>query len=306
MKSGDPAAKKRLICVNNQLYTLPNSLKSLIFNCPPFTKPLISSMYKDFKSPRLTLDPNNGEDISVHDFMVSRFGEEVAKYLFDPMCRGIAAGDSKKLSLKSMFPPIYRAERSKGSVIKGMLSPNKETPSTINSEISSSSLLNQVKSEKWSIWSLKNGLEQLPATIYSNLIKHSTSANVEVHLGHQVDHIMFKDDGSAVLHVSNCNSIKPISVDHIFSALPANNLAKCISAKGYPIIHNNLKSIKSVTVAVVNLEYSGTIIPRDMGFGFLTPSYSNSPILGIVFDSCCFRDHDGDKDITRLTVSFNV
>uniref|UniRef100_A0A158P502 Amine oxidase domain-containing protein n=1 Tax=Tetranychus urticae TaxID=32264 RepID=A0A158P502_TETUR len=115
-------------------------------------------------------------------------------------------------------------------------------------------------------------------------------------LGHKVDHIMFKDDGSAVLHVSNSTSIKPISVDYIFSALPAANLAKCISAKAYPIIHKTLGSVKSVSVAVVNLEYSGTVIPRDMGFGFLTPSYTNSVILGIVFDSCCFKDHDAASD----------
>ena len=56
-------------------------------------------------------------------------------------------------------------------------------------------------------------------------------------------------------------------------------------------------------MAVINLEFTGTIIPRDMGFGFLTPSFSNSPILGIVFDSCCFGHHDGNQDITRLTVS---
>ena len=158
MTTADPAAKKRLICVNNELYTLPNSLKSLLFRTPPFSKPLISSFFKDFKSPRLTL--NEDEDITVNDFMVSRFGDEVAKYLFDPMCRGIAAGDSKKLSLKSTFPPIYQAEREKGSVIRGMLTSKKSIPETISSEIESSSLLKQVKKEKWSIWSLKNGPER--------------------------------------------------------------------------------------------------------------------------------------------------
>lgn len=39
----------------------------------------------------------------------------------DPMCRGIFAGDIKKLSVKSCLPQVYNLEKESGSVVKGML-----------------------------------------------------------------------------------------------------------------------------------------------------------------------------------------
>ena len=44
---------------------------------------------------------------------------QVAHWLVDPMCRGIFAGNSKQLSMKSCFPLIYKYERQYGSIIRG-------------------------------------------------------------------------------------------------------------------------------------------------------------------------------------------
>ena len=46
---------------------------------------------------------------------------QVAHWLINPMCRGIFAGDSKRLSLKSCFPLLHGYEQKHGSIIKGML-----------------------------------------------------------------------------------------------------------------------------------------------------------------------------------------
>lgn len=45
---------------------------------------------------------------------------KVAEYLSDPLCRGIFAGDTRLLSLKSCFPPVYQYENQHGSIIKGV------------------------------------------------------------------------------------------------------------------------------------------------------------------------------------------
>lgn len=45
----------------------------------------------------------------------------MAKYIIDPMCRGICAGDAKEISVRSLLPVMYNAEKKHGSVIKGML-----------------------------------------------------------------------------------------------------------------------------------------------------------------------------------------
>ena len=44
---------------------------------------------------------------------------KVAEYLSDPLCRGIFAGDTRLLSLKSCFPPVHQYESQHGSIIKG-------------------------------------------------------------------------------------------------------------------------------------------------------------------------------------------
>ena len=94
-------------------------------------------------------------------------------------------------------------------------------------------------------------------------------------------------------------------------------------------LSERLKSITSVTVAVVGLEYEGTdllpekyrnvspflmmaIITSHMcmltfniqGFGYLVPSSEPSKILGVVFDSSTFPELDrSDQPSTRLSVT---
>ena len=53
--------------------------------------------------------------------IIAKYPTQVADWLINPMCRGIFAGDSKLLSLKSCFPLLYGYEQNHGSIIKGML-----------------------------------------------------------------------------------------------------------------------------------------------------------------------------------------
>lgn len=41
-------------------------------------------------------------------------------------------------------------------------------------------------------------------------------------------------------------------------------------------------------VALVNLQYDGDDLLQRPGFGFLVPPSENLPILGVIYDSCCF------------------
>lgn len=294
---GDSAAKKRFIWYNNQMNMLPSSLVSLFKTNPPFEKPFFKYLLNDLTTAKIPI--SDEEDISFYDLMHKRFGEDVAKFMADPLCRGITAGDARKLSVKSLFPQIYEAERSHGSVIKGiMLSAPKYQE--YKAEVESNSLVQRSRKERWASWSLKKGLSQLPETLLDKLETFRPKFNNMV--GYKCDHIMYKDDGTAVMHVSNSNSIRPTSVDHIISTLPGPQLAKCISSKKYPDICQSLKTSRHVPVGVVCLEYQGSLLPKDQGFGFLTPSFGDQPILGIVYDSCAFPHHNAGKDITRLTV----
>ena len=58
-------------------------------------------------------------DESVWDFVSRRFSSEVAEYFFDPLFKGIFAGDIRKLSIRSCMPLLKEWEERYGSVTKG-------------------------------------------------------------------------------------------------------------------------------------------------------------------------------------------
>jgi len=46
---------------------------------------------------------------------------QVAKFFVNPLCRGVFAGDSSVLSMRSCFPTFYNLEQNFTSVIIGSL-----------------------------------------------------------------------------------------------------------------------------------------------------------------------------------------
>lgn len=104
-------------------------------------------------------------------------------------------------------------------------------------------------------------------------------------------------------------------------------LAEVLPAKAEPLAQE-LRRIPAVSVAVVNLQYEGVTLPVTVraapwgvpsargcphhthtaaptqGFGHLVPSSENTSVLGIVYDSVAFPQHDGTGAASvRLTVS---
>ncbi|NXA25764.1 PPOX oxidase, partial [Ibidorhyncha struthersii] len=92
-----------------------------------------------------------------------------------------------------------------------------------------------------------------------------------------------------------------VSADHVVSALPAAALAEVLPAEAEPLAQE-LRRIPAVSVAVVNLQYEGITLPVT-GFGHLVPSSEDTSLLGIVYDSVAFPQHDGTGAASvRLTV----
>jgi oxygen-dependent protoporphyrinogen oxidase len=65
------------------------------------------------------------EEESIYDFGIRRLTKTCAETLLDPMTLGIYAGDSKKLSLRSCFPFLFRLEQEKKSLLKAFFSMKK-------------------------------------------------------------------------------------------------------------------------------------------------------------------------------------
>uniref|UniRef100_A0A8B9F5P1 Amine oxidase domain-containing protein n=1 Tax=Amazona collaria TaxID=241587 RepID=A0A8B9F5P1_9PSIT len=82
---------------------------------------------------------------------------------------------------------------------------------------------------------------------------------------------------------------------------PLGALAEALPAEA-AVLAQELRRIPAVSVAVVNLQYEGAALPVT-GFGHLVPSLEDGALLGIVYDSVAFPQHNGAAAASlRLTV----
>ncbi|KAJ4433890.1 hypothetical protein ANN_16203 [Periplaneta americana] len=266
-----PAAQNRFVYVNKQLHALPNNFRSLLFTQPPFTKPLISALFQDLRTPKKV-----STDESIYEFVKRRLGKDIAEYAVSPLVCGVCAGDAKEISVKLLMKSLFEAEQQYGSITKGILmNMIKRKPNPI--PLSKCELYERSEKERWSVWSLDEGLELLPETLKINAKRRGAN----VMLNSPCQELVFGPEKVTVKAGE-----KKLECDHIISSLPAKVLAPLL-AKQHPELSNDLLSIPTVTVAVVNLQFKGRVLEKD-AFGFLVPPSEKLPILGIVFDTCCF------------------
>ncbi|XP_075223503.1 protoporphyrinogen oxidase [Lycorma delicatula] len=283
IKSSHPAAKNRFIYIDKKLYALPTSIKGILRKTPPFSKALIFNFIKEIFTPAKIC-----EDDSIYNFVERRFGKELADYIVSAMICGICAGDSKEISVKFLFSTFFEAEQKYGSVLKGMYKTGFFRNKSTEQKIESTNLSNKAKQERWSVWMLDGGLQTLPDALTS----HVKEKGAEVMLNSPCTHLKFGNN-----EVSCKVGNKELHTDHVISSLPANTLAPLLREQ-HRILADELASINFVTVGVVNLVFNGNVLKLD-GFGFLVPPSQELPILGVIFDSCCYSLNN---DKTTLTV----
>ncbi|XP_078143493.1 protoporphyrinogen oxidase [Centroberyx gerrardi] len=277
------ASKNRYLYVNGQLHKMPSGISGLFRTLPPFSRPLLLSVAME-----MLVKKGDKEDESVHSFISRRLGKELADIAIDSLCRGVFAGDCRKLSVRSCFPPLYNAEQHRGSLVLGMLLGSGPSPVVLPSRLAQRS-----STESWAQWSLRRGLESLPEAITDCLAQ---SGRVQLHRHATVRQLRPCASGWEI-HLED----GVISADHIISALPAKALSSALPSSFQPLIQQ-LQDISTVTVAVVNLEYEGSILPVT-GFGHLVPSSEDRGLLGVVYDSVPFPQHNSPNgESTRLTV----
>lgn len=278
IKPDHPAAKNRLIYVNNSLHVLPSSFKSVFQKNEPFSKPLIFALFNDITQPHKEL-----QDDSIYNFVERRFGKEIADYAISPMICGICAGDAKEISVKFLMKTLFEWEQNHGGVMKGLM--KSMFKAKTDNPMDLSDLAKKSQEEKWNVYTIKGGLETFPSTLYNYLKEH----NVDLNLSNQVEQIEFVDSGTVVLKNISGESV---TANHVFSSIPSYVLAKLVD-KQHPELAKDLNDIPFVTVGIVNLYFATDTPLITPAFGFLVPPIENSPILGVVFDSCCNPDQKG-------------
>lgn len=283
IKPDHPAARNRMIYVNNTLHLLPSSLKGVFQKNQPFSKPLIFAAFNDLKQPHKEM-----KDDSIYNFVERRFGREIADYAVAPMICGICAGDAKEISVKFLMKNLFEYEQLYGGVLKGVMKSFFKSKTDQSMELSE--LAKKAQEEKWSVYTIKGGLETFPTVMKQYLKEH----NVDLHLNTKVNEIEFVDSSMVKLKKENGENI---SATHVYSSVPSHVLAKLVMRQ-HPELSKLLNDIPFVTVGIVNLYFATQKPLITPAFGFLVPPIENSPILGVVFDSCCIPDQNG----TVLTV----
>lgn len=279
IKSSHPAARNRQLAVNNQLYSLPSTFLGFLRTKPPFTKPLIYGLMHDLKH-SYTGEPLT--DDTIYNFFERRFGTEIAKYLISSMICGICAGDAKEISVKLLMKEFFEFEQKHSSVTKGIFKKTVDRFANRNARskpIEICELAKRSLVERWSIYSMNDGLEKLPKT----LSNHLKSNGVELNKYSKCEDIEFGSNGATV----TING-KSYETECLVSSLPTFEIGKLVK-KQHPRLADELLAIPYVDVAVVNLQFSGKNLIKEPAFGFLVPPIENLPILGVIYDSCCFE-----------------
>lgn len=307
-----PAASKRFIYADGELHQLPG-LKEVMSLRP--TKPFSESMAKILVREAMRRYPDV-EDESVHSFIAKHFGEDLANYVMNPLCRGVFAGKSSELSFKSCFGAPFDVAKQHGSIVRGLLKNSvQEMGKKLKGErVEETEAEKQLKErvKGTAVWTLKGGLQELTEAMTNKLLE---DPRVEIRLNSPVSSILTSQSSSRVrLVTSQDGVVTSLDADHVISSIYAKDLAQTLreDVAFNDVSHHKenladlLQGIPAVTVCVVNLEYIGDVLPFS-GFGYLIPSFESGPFLGCVFDSCALPQHNArswtpGKPSTRITV----
>ena len=156
-------------------------------------------------------------------------------------------------------------------------------------------LIVKASKEKWSLWTLEKGLNTLVDALENKLQDSGITVLKETHLA------SIKINENKTIEAKGAEKDEVFVADHLVSSIPSTQLAGLLPEE-HALLKNLLHKINAVTVAVVNLEFEGSVLDLE-GFGYLYPSQESRKVLGVIFDSSTFSHGDRrSSKSTRLTV----
>ena len=262
-----PERVPRYVLVHSKLREVPLSppafMKSSLFSLGTKARVL-----KDVLG--LSTPPENEESVAA--FVRRKFSEELLEKLVGPFVSGIYAGDPEKLGLRSAFPQLYEAEKSAGSVVKGLMRGSKK---------------DKTPSAKPSLQTFLDGNQTLTDALVARLrpnIRCGVEARSVSALGGRGTTPAFE----VTVGVRGGEDV--ITADRLIVATPtqqAGALLRGVDTQFEAL----LQKIEYVPVAVVSLGYPRSAIRHSLqGFGFLVPRSSGLRILGTVWNSSLFAN----------------
>jgi oxygen-dependent protoporphyrinogen oxidase len=254
-------ASSRYVILNRAPVALPGGVRDLF--CSPIGRNLALKMALEPFQKRGSLD-----DESVASFFSRRAASPLVEKLANALTSGIWGGEASLLSIYHTFPELKEDETRYGSVLLGRLAAmfhKKESPKIQG------------------MCSLKGGLEQLILAIQSHLkmpVLLETSVQGIHHLPNSID-ILTSRGG--------------IRAKKIILAVPELTLRQLV-----PSLFPSEEAFPHASFVSVIMGWREDCLAR-RGFGILAPASEDPNVLGIVLDSCVFKEHNLPLK-TRMTV----
>jgi oxygen-dependent protoporphyrinogen oxidase len=259
-----PAKAPRYVLVNGSLHPVPASPPALLASSllSPRTK---WSIARDAFGKS---QPPPGDE-SVADFTRRKFTNELLDRLVGPFVSGIYAGDPERLSIRSTFPQLYEAEKSAGSIIRGMMRAAKSRES---------------KREPPTLLSFREGNETLARALAAELGTNLCSGTEVTRIG-----LMRGPSGSSFeVTMMRSGQEKSITADRLVVATPA-DVAGHLLANTKSALEPLLAGIEYAPIAIVSLGYRRSDVRHSLnGFGFLVARSARLRVLGTVWNSSLF------------------
>ncbi len=189
--------------------------------------------------------PPDGDE-SVAAFVRRKFSPQLLDRLVGPFVSGIYAGDPERLSARSAFPQLYEAEKTAGSIIRGMLRLAKSRKGPRDRPV---------------LQSFREGNETLVRALANKL-------GSALQTGTKVADISRQNDGTFQVSLQNRTGSESISTKSLILATPTDVTGKLLSSLDSSF-ESPLSSIDYAAVAVVSLGYR----KQDVG------STTRSPLL---------------------------
>lgn len=220
-------------------------------------------------------------DVNLAEFVRSHFTQELVDYAVNPLIAGIYAGDPEQLSVRHAFPSLWAAERTHGSLLRGMMAAGKARRARGEARGPAP------------IVSFPGGLQTLTDALAARLAPGvlQTGTIVETLLPGRPHRLVWRRGQETGAE----------EFDRIVLALPAHALARLTFGPFAERPFVSLESIVQPPVASLFLGYRREQIAHPLdGFGGLVPAIERREVLGILFSSTLFpgRAPDGRVGLT--------
>ena len=263
VQPANAVAKQRFIVRGGRFVAVPASAGAFL------ATPLFSWRTKGAILAELLTRPRvRTTDISVAEVVRSHFTQELVDYAVNPLIAGIYAGDPEKLSLRHAFPSLWEAERSHGSLIRGLMAGAKARKARGESRMAP-------------IASFEGGLQTLTDTLVARLPAGTVQFNstVETLIPGKPHRLIWNLAGQAGAG----------EFDRVVVALPATALAQlsfgALAERPLAI----LDGIPHPPLSSLFLGYRREQVAHALdGFGGLVPAVERRQVLGVLFSSTLF------------------